>query len=466
MTVGVKKENLMVTLIIPGPKQPQDFNSFLYPLIQEMKLLQDGILCYDGNKKEYFTLRAHILAWTGDLPALSKILYLTGHNSYSGCRFCNLRGTLNEMNRHVYYPLQQNIDPIRLPIRTHDEMLTSINQIEHLKGDRRETYIRNCGIKGKSILFELSSIKFPRSFPEKFYPKNDERNSNNYTISSKTWIEIGEIMEKNRSNMPSDIGRPPRNIIKHSAGFKSCGMGKLDYFIFFTIIKRKAATKLLLRMVNFVEAVQLCIQPRIDFEDLDKIRNLLIQFYNHYASSYGLEGERLPVYLISFHYSLHIGDCIEDLGPCRGFWQFPMERFKKKHGHRIGDIRDIEESYMKYGKLRTKDGNIVSSKWWKKENDSSRNDYCVAINLTIDEQEEETFGQVEYFMLHNMQNQERMFAYIRKIKKLEKNIGNLKFFDCFGPLQYVEVIGIDRTVGFFEVYDKKNYYIIDKYANW
>lgn len=48
-------------------------------------------------------------------------------------------------------------------------------------------------------------------------------------------------------------------------------------------------------------------------------------FYNN--SSYGLEGERLPVYLISFHYSLHIGDCIEDLGPCRGFWQFPMERY-------------------------------------------------------------------------------------------------------------------------------------------
>ncbi|CAB5367222.1 unnamed protein product [Rhizophagus irregularis] len=279
-----------------------------------------------------------------------------------------------------------------------------------------------------------------------------------------------------------------------------------------------------------------------------------MSFYNN--SSYGLEGERLPVYLISFHYSLHIGDCIEDLGPCRGFWQFPMERycgmliplissrklpyvnlinnvllqerfkylqflptydekvfsnFKEKEktwpSHRVKssivydnqyefyspcvnckltkneaiklkqcyaaifqknarDIRDIEESYMKYGKLRTKDGNIVSSKWWKKENDSSRNDYCVAINLTIDEQEEETFGQVEYFMLHNMQNQERMFAYIQKIKKFEKNIGNLKFFDCFGPLQYVEVIGIDRTVGFFEVYDKKNYYIIDKYANW
>ncbi|GES78342.1 transposase domain-containing protein [Rhizophagus clarus] len=130
----VKKENLMVTLIISGPKQPQDFNSFLYPLIQEMKMLQE--------------------------------------------------------------------------------------------------------VKGKSILFELSSLKFPRSFSvdiihlffeniaphiwiEKFYPKNDERNSNNYTISSKTWVKIGEIIEKNRSNMPSDIGRPSHNIVKHSAGFKA-----------------------------------------------------------------------------------------------------------------------------------------------------------------------------------------------------------------------------------------------------
>jgi hypothetical protein len=74
---------------------------------------------------------------------------------------------------------------------------------------------KNLGIKGKSILFELSSINFPHSFPVdimhlffknvaphmfqdwigKFYPKNDERNSNEHTISSKTWVEIGEIME-------------------------------------------------------------------------------------------------------------------------------------------------------------------------------------------------------------------------------------------------------------------------------
>jgi hypothetical protein len=90
-------------------------------------------------------LRAHILAWIGDLPAISKVVCLTGHNSYLGCRFCNIRGTLNKMNNHVYYPLQQNIDPKRLPLRTHDEMLNSVNQIERLKGDLKEDCIRNCG---------------------------------------------------------------------------------------------------------------------------------------------------------------------------------------------------------------------------------------------------------------------------------------------------------------------------------
>ena len=49
------------------------------------------------------------------------------------------------MNRYVYYPLQQGIDPKQLPIRTHNEMLISTNEIEHLKGDHRETHISNCG---------------------------------------------------------------------------------------------------------------------------------------------------------------------------------------------------------------------------------------------------------------------------------------------------------------------------------
>ena len=82
--------------------------------------------------------------------------------------------------------------------------------------------------------------------------------------------------------------------------------------------------------------------------------------------------------------------------------------------------------------------------------------------------EEEILGQIEYFMVHNYQNQERMFAYVRKIKKLVKSDMNLKFFNSFSSLQFIKVININRNIRLFKVpfKRKKIFYIIDKYANW
>jgi hypothetical protein len=43
----VKKENLMITAVIPGPKSPKDFNSFLQPLINELKHLEGNIYYFN-----------------------------------------------------------------------------------------------------------------------------------------------------------------------------------------------------------------------------------------------------------------------------------------------------------------------------------------------------------------------------------------------------------------------------------
>lgn len=39
-SLRVKRENLLTTMIIPGPRSPKDFNSFLFPLILELKELE------------------------------------------------------------------------------------------------------------------------------------------------------------------------------------------------------------------------------------------------------------------------------------------------------------------------------------------------------------------------------------------------------------------------------------------
>jgi hypothetical protein len=96
------------------------------------------------------------------------------------------------------------------------------------------------GIKGRSILSELKSIKFPRSFPidimhlffENVAPqmfklwsarffKDENLNATPFTVSKIFWEEISKQMQNNKKNMPLEFGRPPRNILKHCAGYKA-----------------------------------------------------------------------------------------------------------------------------------------------------------------------------------------------------------------------------------------------------
>ncbi len=89
-------------------------------------------------------------------------------------------------------------------------------------------------------MFELSSIKFPRSFPvdimhlffENVAPqmfklwtarffKDNNLNATPFNIPKSSWEAIGVQMQNNKKNMPLGFGRPPRNIFKHHAGYKA-----------------------------------------------------------------------------------------------------------------------------------------------------------------------------------------------------------------------------------------------------
>ncbi|CAA7043670.1 unnamed protein product [Microthlaspi erraticum] len=67
----MKKENLFLSILVPGPKHPKkSLDIFLQPLIDELKdLWTNGIQAYDVSKKQNFVMRA-VLMWTiSDFPA-------------------------------------------------------------------------------------------------------------------------------------------------------------------------------------------------------------------------------------------------------------------------------------------------------------------------------------------------------------------------------------------------------------
>src|SRR6266540_3225069 len=109
-----------------------------------MILIIGGILCYDTFMQCEFTLHAYIIAWTGDIPALSKVMNITGHNSYSGCRFCDIRGIYSQKYRHVYFPTNLKERYIK---KNYSTWLTHINKIETATTTKeKKTLIKQYGM--------------------------------------------------------------------------------------------------------------------------------------------------------------------------------------------------------------------------------------------------------------------------------------------------------------------------------
>lgn len=110
-------------------------------IIKNIVSILAGVYCFDALKNEYFTLHANVLSWSGDTPGLAKLMCTTGHNSYMGCRYCELKGVLCKTNNHVYFPLrkmnddQTTYDPYNIPYRQHNTYSNVFKLIKDAKND-------------------------------------------------------------------------------------------------------------------------------------------------------------------------------------------------------------------------------------------------------------------------------------------------------------------------------------------
>ena len=87
--VCMSEENIMLTLLIPGPKQPgNDIDVFLEPLIDDLiELWNNGVQVYDSLNKSAFKLKA-ILMWTiNDFPAYGNLAGCTTKGELA-CPIC------------------------------------------------------------------------------------------------------------------------------------------------------------------------------------------------------------------------------------------------------------------------------------------------------------------------------------------------------------------------------------------
>lgn len=88
-SLSTKRNFLMLTMLISGPRQPgNDIDVYLAPLIEDLKTLWDeGVHAYDAYLQESFTLKA-ILLWTiNDFPAYGNLCGCAVKGYYA-CPIC------------------------------------------------------------------------------------------------------------------------------------------------------------------------------------------------------------------------------------------------------------------------------------------------------------------------------------------------------------------------------------------
>ena len=79
--------NVMVVGIIPGPHEPSlTINSFLRPLVDELKLLWNGVIIESNGRQQF--VRAALLCVACDIPAGRKVSGFVGHRAIHACTKC------------------------------------------------------------------------------------------------------------------------------------------------------------------------------------------------------------------------------------------------------------------------------------------------------------------------------------------------------------------------------------------
>lgn len=302
------KDNIICVGVIPGPKKPHDPDSFLWALVEELLMLAIGIAVFDVTLAAMFLLRVFLIILGGDIPAMTMIMHMKGHNAYSSCRMCNIHGVqIPDSTAKVYYiPLDRSrhpsvmrgdnepacYDPLALPLRTHEEFISQANEVEtrHVQAEANRL-AKLYGIKGRPILSALASLAFPTSVPFDFMHllwentlpnlvqlwtgefKGLDEGCEEYQLDPHDWEAVGKATKETGATIPSSFGPRLPNINDERMYYTA------DMWSFWTLHVAPVLLKWKFKHVkyydHFLQLVRLlhkCLQFEFTPQDVSEIR--------------------------------------------------------------------------------------------------------------------------------------------------------------------------------------------------
>ena len=307
-------ENIIPLGVIPGPSSPKSLDSFFIPFIEECKALARGVQTFDASIRQCFQLHAYLIAAFGDMPAISKLLCLKGHNGYCPCRCCLLRGERNRAKSGLTYysPLcgpkrpdevtDDGWNPHDLPLRTHEGHQAHLDEINQgATVQIRQQLATHYGINGNSLLLSLPLISFPDSFPydimHLFFPnicpmlrdhwtgtgkyKDCAPVDPGYHLASDIWEQIGRETAEAYKTIPSQFvgALPDITKTKYKAEFWSFWFVHLGPIL---LRNRFPNNKYYQHYLLLVKIIKTCLQFTVTYDKLEELHEDVIKWVEQY----------------------------------------------------------------------------------------------------------------------------------------------------------------------------------------
>ena len=372
-----QKKNIISVGNIPGPKKPSDLDSFLWPLVQELLQLEMGVSAFDVIKKSVFLLRAYLIVVFGDIPAVSMIMRMKGHNAILPCRMCEIRGVRNPFSSATtnYVPLcrdnfphsDDSYDPSTLPLQDPETFMEQVERVQCAPSTAEsERLATESGIKGVPLLSCLCSLSFPTSFPYDFMHliwtnlipnltllwtgnfKDLDHDGEDYVLAPAVWDAIGKATFDAGKTIPAAFGSRVPNVASEKAQMIAETYSIWTLHIAPILLKgRFQSQRYYKHFKELVRLLTLCLEFEITQDEVDDLEKgfqkwvkdyelyvLVLEIFSQQNNIlqinrlyYQHDPERVSCCPVTIHALLHIAPTIRAMGPVWAYWEFPMERY-------------------------------------------------------------------------------------------------------------------------------------------
>lgn len=339
-----KKKNVILVGLIPDMKSEPPTNTFIDPLVEELKQAWSGFYMKSYNSpSQPVKFKLALICVGCDIPASRKLCGFLGHAATKGCNKCmkTFDGGVGEKN---YGGFDMSLWEDR-NLEVHKEIVKKI--VRSKTKTSREKLEKEYGVR-YSVLLELAYFD-----PVTMTIIDPMHNLFLGTAKRMLLIwkdhkvlrpEHFDMMQKRieKISCPSDVGKLPQKMASSFGSFNA------DQFKNWTILFSIYALKGVLPEEHleywrkFVLACKILCTRTLSRNNVKVAHLLLISFCKKVERAFGSE-----CITPNMHLHAHLDKCLYDFGPVYSFWLFSFERENGILGSIPSNKRNIEIQLMR-----------------------------------------------------------------------------------------------------------------------